>query len=73
MRQKKIKQRSCNAVSVNSVHMDVQFSKQQKISKGYVWFCEECRELTKRINLTNRIEERINLTNMIEEMKKKEE
>ena len=45
---------------------------QQKISKGYVWFCEECRELPKRINLTYMTEERTNLTNMIEEMKKKD-
>ena len=45
---------------------------QQEISKGYVWFCEECRNIPKRFNLTYMMEERIDLINMIEEMKKKD-
>jgi len=45
MKQKKTTKRSCNAVSVNSVHMDVQFSNNKKYLKdmyGSVENAEEC-------------------------------
>merc|ERR1712243_21614 len=46
--------------------------KQQQISKGYVWFCGECRRMPNIFNLIFMVEERNRMANRIEELEKKD-